>query len=157
MDEKIDIYEDNKIIITQLVLNNDKDIKLLRGFEEDTKKRYIRNIVIMIGDEFITSNVADTMLFKEELALFSYGDKQNKYFFPSTRTINQENVYSLEISLSNDKKIYITRSEAKAMVGLWNMSLQGYSFARLLEFEREQTLETWTLALEANGYFELIE
>ena len=157
MDEIIDVCADNKIIITHVVLNNNKDIKLLRGFEEDTKKRYMRNIVIMIGDEFITSNVADTMLFKEELALFSYGDKQNKYFFPSTRTINQENVYSLELTLNNGKKIYITKSEAKAMVGLWNMSLQGYSFARLLEFEKEQTLETWTLALESNGYLQFVE
>ncbi|WP_151899629.1 hypothetical protein [Sulfurimonas hydrogeniphila] len=111
----------------------------------------------MVEDEFITSNMADTILFKEELALFNYGDKQNKYLFPSTRTINQENVYSLELTLNSGKKIYITKSEAKAMVGLWNMSLQGYSFARLLEFEKEQTLETWTLALEANGYLQLVE
>ncbi|WP_188110026.1 hypothetical protein [Sulfurimonas hydrogeniphila] len=49
MDEIIDVYADNKIIITHVMLNNDKDIKLLRGFEEDTKKRYIRNVVIMVA------------------------------------------------------------------------------------------------------------
>jgi len=157
MDEIIDIYKENKIIVSCVVLNHDENIKLLRGFEEDsnTKKRYIRNIVIMIGDEFITSNIADTMLFKEELALFNFGDKQNKYLVPSSRTIEKESVSSLSITLSDGVVIHITRSEAKAMVGLWNMSLQGYSFARLLEFEKEQTLETWTVALENNGYLQL--
>lgn len=157
MDELIDTCKDNKIIISHVVLNYDRDIKLLRGFEEDAnvKKRYMRNIVIMIGDEFITSNIADTMLFKEELALFNFGDKQNKYFFPSSRTIEKESVSSLALTLSDGKIIHISKSEAKAMVGLWNMSLQGYSFARLLEFEKEQTLETWTIALESNGYLQL--
>jgi hypothetical protein len=157
MDEIIGAYQENRIIISHVVLNHDKDIKLLRGFEEDSgvKKRYMRNIVIMIGDEFITSNIADTMLFKEELALFNFGDKQNKYFFPSSRIVEKESVSSLSLTLSDGKIIYISKSEAKAMVGLWNMSLQGYSFARLLEFEKEQTLETWTVALKLNGYLQL--
>jgi len=157
MDEIVNAYQSSEIIISHVMLNNDKNIKLLRGFEEDerTKKRYIRNIVIMVESEFVTSNIADTMLFKEELALFNFGDSQNKYFFPATRNINKESVFSLVLTLGDGKKIYITRSEAKAMVGLWNMSLQGYSFARLLEFEKEQTLETWTTALESNGYLQL--
>jgi|GEM_PF-5906140 len=157
MDEIIDVYEENKIIVSGVILNYDKNIKLLRGFEQNSisKKRYMRNVVIMIGDEFITSNIADTMLFKEELVLFNYGDKQNKYLFPSSRTIEKESVSSLSITLGDGSVIHISRSEAKAMVGLWNMSLQGYSFTRLLEFEKEQTLETWTVALENNGYLQL--
>jgi len=159
MDEIIGNYNGNKIIISDVSLNNDKNIKLLRGFEVDNiaKKRYMRNVVIMVDNEFITSNMADTMIFKEELALFNFGDKQNKYLLPSSRKIGQENANSLDLQMSDEKVIHITRSEAKAMIGLWNMALQGYSFARLLEFEKEQTLETWTVALEANGYLQLIE
>lgn len=159
MDEIIEKHNGNKIIISDVSLNNDKHIKLLRGFEVDdsAKKKFMRNVVIMVEDEFITSNMADTMIFKEELALFNFGDKQNKYLFPSSRTIEQENTNSLDLTLSDGKVIHITRSEAKAMIGLWNMALQGYSFARLLEFEKEQTLETWTVALEANGYLQLSE
>ena len=159
MDEMIENYNANKIVISDVILNNDKNIKLLRGFELDdsAKKKYMRNVVIMVEDEFITSNMADTMIFKEELSLFNFGDKQNKYLFPSSRKIEQENTNSLDLQLSDGKVIHITRSEAKAMTGLWNMALQGYSFARLLEFEKDQTLETWTVALEANGYLQLIE
>lgn len=159
MDERIDVYQENNIVISHVILNHDKDIKLLRGFEENTKakKRYIRNIVIMIGNEFITSNLADSILLKEELALFNFGDKQNKYFFPSSRTIKQQSVNSLDLTLSNGKVIHICKSEAKAMVVIWNMALQGYSFSRLLELEKKQTLETWTVALEANGYLQVLD
>ena len=159
MDERIDVYQENNIVISHVILNHDKDIKLLRGFEENikAKKRYIRNIVIMIGNEFITSNLADSILLKEELALFNFGDKQNKYFFPSSRTIKQQSVNSLDLTLSNGKVIHICKSEAKAMVVIWNMALQGYSFSRLLELEKKQTLETWTVALEANGYLQVLD
>lgn len=157
MDELVGECQVNRIAISHVVLNQDKNIKLLRGFEQDSshKKRYMRNIVIMIGAEFVTNNIADSMLFKEELSLFDHGDVQNKYFFPSRRILEQESVNSLVLTLEDDKKIYITKSEAKAIVALWNMSMQGYSFARLLEFEKEQTLETWTVALEENGYLQL--
>ena len=159
MDERIDVYQENNIVISHVILNHDKDIKLLRGFEENTKakKRYIRNIVIMIGNEFITSNLADSILLKEELALFNFGGKQNKYFFLSSRTIKQQSVNSLDLTLSNGKVIHICKSEAKAMVVIWNMALQGYSFSRLLELEKKQTLETWTVALEANGYLQVLD
>ena len=157
MDELIIAYQENQIEISHVVLNQDKDIKLLRGFEQDAgnKKRYMRNIVIMIADEFVTSNIADSMLFKEELALFNQGDAQNKYFLPLERTLSEERVNSLVLTLVDNQKIYISKSEARAIVSLWNMSMQGYSFSRLLEFETKQTLETWTASLEQNGYMQL--
>jgi len=157
MDELVEEYKGNTIMISHVVLNQSKNIKLLRGFEHDTKsnKRYMRNIVIMVDDEFVTSNISDSMLLKEELALFNHGDVQNKYFFPSARTLEDERVNSLVLTLSNNKKIHVSRSEARAMVSLWNMAMQGYSFSRLLEFEKSQTLETWTVALESNGYLQL--
>ena len=157
MDELVVEYNGNDIEISHVVLNQDKDIKLLRGFKQDkdNKKKYMRNFVIMIGDEFVTSNIADSMLLKEELFLFNQGDIQNKYFFPSTRKLEQESVNSLVLTLENGRKIYISKSEARAIVALWNMSMQGYSFSRLLEYEKAQTLETWTVALELNGYLQL--
>jgi len=157
MDELVEKYEGNRIAISHVVLNQDKNIKLLRGFEQDinSNKRYMRNIVIMINDEFVTSNIADSMLLKEELALFNQGDVQNKYLSPSSRIVSEEKVNSLLLILSDNKKIHISKSEARAMVSLWNMSMQGYSFSRLLEFEKAHTLETWTVALESNGYLEI--
>lgn len=154
MDENIDKFDGNDIVISTVILNHDKDIKLLRGFEIDEKSnnRYMRNVVIMIENEFVTSMTADTLILQEELAMFNIGDSQNKYFYPISRTINKEVLHSLEFTFDDGRKIYITKSQARAMVKLWNMSLQKYSFARLLEFEQEQSLETWTIALERNGY-----
>lgn len=157
MDEQIVGYQENRIELSHVVLNYDKNIKLLRGFEVDAKsnKRHMRNIVIMVGNEFVTSNIADSILLKEEFALFDRGDAQNKYLFPSDRTVEKERVNSLILKFADDNQIYITRSEAKAIVTLWNMSMHGYSFSRLLEFETKQTLETWTTLLENNGYLQL--
>ena len=159
MDEMIESYNGNKIVISEVSLNNDKHIKLLRGFEVDkkAKQKYMRNVVVMVEDEFITSNMADSMIFKEELVLFNLGDKQNKYLFPSSRTIEQKKANSLDLKLRDGKVIHITRSEARAMIELWKMAFKTYTFSRLLEFEKEQTLETWTVALEANGYLQLSE
>ena len=157
MDELIVGRNENRIELSHVVLNYKHNIKLLRGFGVDAKsdKRYMRNIVIMIGDEFATSNIADSILLKEELALFDRGDAQNKYLFPSDRMIKKERVNSLILKVSDNSEIFVTRSEAKAIVTLWNMSMQGYSFSRLLEFETKQTLESWTMLLEENGYLQL--
>ena len=154
MDEIITKYEKNEIIITEIILNNSKNIKLLRGFEQDsiTQKKYMRNFVIMIENEFVTSNIADSMQLKEELFMFQNGDVQNKYFRLNTRLVNKETVSSLQFIFKNGKKIYVSKSEARAMVSLWSMALQGYSFARLLEFEKEQSLLSWAKVLERNGY-----
>jgi len=155
MDDNISKYN-GRIEISHVMLNNDKDIKLLRGFEVDPSinKRYMRNIVVMVENEFVTSNLTDSAQFKEELILFSTGDPQNKYLYPTTRTINKESVYSLVLTLA-EKKVFIGKAEAKAMVTVWNMAMQGYSFSRLSEYEANQTLETWTSALEFNGYLQL--
>jgi len=156
MDEIIKESYSTDILITHVVLNQQKDIKLLRGYEEDydNKKRYMRNFVIMIKNEFITSNIADSMLFKEELSLFEKGDDQNKYLKLTSRLIGKKQNISLKLNLADKSEIFISKSEAKAIVKLFEMSLQGYSFARLLEFETKQTAQTWTLALENNEYLD---
>ena len=115
----------------------------------------MRNFVIMLDDEFITSNIADSILLKEELNLFYQGDSQNKYFKLKTRTIKNDKVHSLHMLLEDGKEIFVSKSEAKAIVTLWNMSMMGYTFTRLLEFEAQQTLESWTYALEEYGYLQL--
>lgn len=158
MDEIISKQE-SKMVITHVVLNQKKDIKLLRGFEDNkiSKKRYMRNIVVMIENEFITSNIADTMLWKEELMLFEKGDEQNNFFDIVTRKINNKQNISLKLELSNKKEIFITKSEAKAICKMFDMALQGYSFSRLLEFETKQNVESWAVALNHFGYLEYKE
>lgn len=156
MDENIEKFN-GEIDISHVVLDHDKNIKLLRGFEivPDIDKRYMRNVVVMIKDEFVTSNLTDSIRFKEELILFTGGDLQNKFLFPTTRTIKKEIVHSLLVTLPSKKEVFIGKAEARTMVAMWNMAMQGYSFSRLSEFETSQSLETWTRALERNGYLEI--
>ncbi len=156
MDDNISKYN-GEIDISHVILDHGKNIKLLRGFEivPDIDKRYMRNVVIMVSDEFVTSNLTDSIRLREELILFTSGDLQNKFLYPTTRKIKKETVHSLVLTLPSKKEVFIGRAEARTMVTIWNMAMQGYSFSRLSEFETSQSLETWTRALERNGYLEI--
>ena len=159
MDELI--FEDgvNRPEITVVPLNNKHNISLVRAFEVETqtKKKYMRNIVFMVQNEFITDNMADSVLLKEELLLFEKGDAQNRFFQVTSRKINGNAVLSLSLKLSSGKTIHISKSEARAIVSLWNMAMMGYSFSRILEFETQQTVQSWTQALYDNYLLELEE
>ena len=157
MDELIFKDELNKPELTVVPLNNKHEISLLRAFEVDikTQKKYMRNVVFMIQDEFITDNMADSVLLKEELILFDKGDEQNTFFQLKSRKIKESHILSLSLKLESGKTIYISKSQARAIVSLWNMAMMGYSFARILEFETQQTIQSWTQALYNNYLLEL--
>lgn len=157
MDELIFKDELNRPELTVVPLNNKHEISLLRAFEVDTKtkKKYMRNIVFMIQNEFITDNMADSVLLKEELILFEKGDEQNTFFQLKSRKIKESHILSLSLKLESGKTIYISKSQARAIVSLWNMAMMGYSFARILEFETQQTIQSWTQALYNNYLLEL--
>ena len=157
MDDLIFKDELNRPELTVVPLNNKHEISLLRAFEVDlkTKKKYMRNVVFMIQNEFITDNMADSVLLKEELILFEKGDEQNTFFQLKSRKIKESHILSLSLTLDSGKTIYISKSQARAIVSLWNMAMMGYSFARILEFETQQTIQSWTQALYENYLLEL--
>jgi len=157
MDDLIFKDELNRPELTVVPLNNKHEISLLRAFEIDTKtqKKYMRNVVFMIQNEFITDNMADSVLLKEELILFEKGDEQNTFFQLKSRKIKESHILSLSLTLDSGKTIYISKSQARAIVSLWNMAMMGYSFARILEFETQQTIQSWTQALYENYLLEL--
>lgn len=157
MDELIKKDHINRPEPTVVHLHNQKQISLVRAFEIDARnsKKYMRNVLFAIKNEAITDNFADTILLKEELKLFDKGDEQNTFFKVVQRELNGKKVTSLELSLDDGKKIYISRSEAKAIVDIWNMSMQGYSFARILEHENTQTLESWTDIIHQSGLLKI--
>ncbi|MDD3505849.1 MAG: hypothetical protein PHX65_04795 [Sulfurimonas sp.] len=157
MDELIKRDEINIPEPTVVPLHNKKRIALLRAFEVDARnnKKYMRNVLFIVENEAITDNFADTILLKEELLLFDRGDLQNTFFKVVTREVSGKKVISLELCLDSGKKIYISKSEARAIVEIWNMSMQGYSFARILEYENQQTLESWTNILHQSGLLRL--
>lgn len=152
MDELTVKNENFDITLTKVGLNFDKNIYLVRAFEEDqsSKKKYLRTAGILVGDELITSTFADTTHFMEELNLFDFGNDQNKYF-TVTEYIGTPNL-KLKIDYKN---VFISKAEAKTIYKLFNMSLIGYSLARVLEFEYRFTPQSIAAALYRHDYLTL--
>ena len=127
----IDINNNMDCLIPKLiVLNLDKRIFLLNVLQEDNsaKKKYIRSQLIAVNSQILTFGFSDTLHFMEELALFDAGSDQNRYF-----TISEhQNTKNLKIK-NIRSNIFISKSEAKAMCRLFNLSLNGYSLSTVLE------------------------
>ena len=127
----IDINNNMDCLIPKLiVLNLDKRIFLLNVLQEDNsaKKKYIRSQLIAVNSQILTFGFSDTLHFMEELALFDAGSDQNRYF-----TISEhQNTKNLKIK-NIRSNIFISKSEAKAMCRLFNLSLNCYSLSTVLE------------------------
>lgn len=116
----------------EIPLSNNKKIKLFRIYEVDNSKNtcFIRNEGITIDNMIIVSNFSDVVLLMEELNLFDAGSENNKYF----TIVEQNKIKSLKLKLG-EKSIYISKSEARAMFKIYNLSRQGYTFNRVIENE----------------------
>lgn len=137
--------------IIPVALNFDKEIHLLHIFEEDTsvKKKFIRNELISIGDQILTSTFSDTVHFMEELNLFDIGNNQNKYL----DITEYKNTKNLKLKHNGDKNIFISKSEAKAMYKIFNLAFLGYSVSTVLEREFRFTPQTLTQLLHNFMFF----
>ena len=127
----IDINNNIDCLIPKLIiLNLDKRIFLLNVLQEDNraKKKYIRSQLIAVNSQILTLGFSDTLHFMEELALFDAGNDQNRYFtiseYQNTKNLKIKNIRS---------NIFISKSEAKAICRLFNLSLNGYSLSTVLE------------------------
>lgn len=137
-----------ELIIILIALNLDKEIFLLSIYEENLhlKKKFIRNELIIVGNELLTSTFSDSVHFMEEINLFDVGNNQNKYLdvteYQSTR--------NLKLKHSGDKNIFISKSEAKAIYKIFNLAFMGYSVAAVLEREFKFTPQLLTKILYQN-------
>lgn len=137
-----------ELTIIPVALNRDKEIFLLHIFEEDqsAKKKFIRNELVLVGNQILTSTFSDTVHFFEELNLFDTGNNQNKYLdiaeYKSTK--------NLKLKHSGDKNIFISKSEAKAMYKIFNLAFLGYSVVTVLEKEFRLTPQLLTKLLHDN-------
>jgi len=152
MDELTTNNTDYFMSLTKVALNLDKNIFLLRAFEMKghMNKKYLRSSAIMIGNELVTSTFTDTTHFFEELNLFDLGSDQNKYF----TVVEKNKVKNLKLKI-NDNDIYLSKSEAKAIYKLFNLSMVGYSLSRVLEFEFKFTPDNIADVLEHADYLTL--
>ena len=135
MDEIIENYvADGEVFINKTPLNRDKNIYLLRAFLRENNKKYLKSSAILISNVLFASNFADTALFFEELNLFEQGNEQNVFF----EIVKHQKNINLKLKIK-DLKIFISKSEARAMYKIYNLSFVGYSLVRLLEDEYQFT------------------
>ncbi|MBU3014021.1 hypothetical protein KO488_04570 [Poseidonibacter lekithochrous] len=147
------IMFDNDLKMHIVALNLDKEVFLLQISEDNvsTKKKEIRNLLILIKDVILTSRISDTVHFIEEVNMFDFDNNQNKYLdtakFNSTKSLRVKDIKDIK----DTKNTYITRSEARAIYKLYNMSLIGYSFKTTIENEFIFTPDSLIKILEKNG------
>ncbi len=143
----MDVIPEN-VKLVPIVLVHDKHIFLIRGREEDlqNKRSYVRTYLIMVGNEVVTSNYADTKLLISELKLFDKGNKQNKF----TVVEKFDGDINLRLKLSKGH-IYITRAEALAILDIYYDSKSGVGTQRILEFELKFTRELLVKLLSNSG------
>lgn len=139
----------SELKMIKVPLNLDKEIYLLHIFEENynLNKKFIRSELILIENEIFTSTFADTVHFMEELNLFDFGNNQNKYL----DITEYKNTKNLKLKTNEDKNIFISKSEAKAIYKLFNMAFLGYSVATVLEKEFKVTPQILTKLLHDNN------
>jgi len=140
MDEQI---EKAKVENLELLLNSllrDKNISLVKIKESIATKSYLRNLLVIVKNELVTTNYEDTCLFMEELKLFNLGNEQNKYF-----DVKEKNsIKNLRLSLLDGSYIYISKSEASAIYKLYSESKLGLSLNYIRDYEYEFTPEMLT-------------
>jgi hypothetical protein len=134
--------------IIPVALNLDKEIHLLHIFEEDhsMKKKFIRNELVLVSNQILTSTFSDTVHFMEELNLFDIGNNQNKYL----NITEYQSTKNLKLKHNGDENIFISKSEAKAMYKIFNLAFLGYSVAAVLEKEFRFTPQLLTKVLHEN-------
>mgnify|MGYP000859555217 CR=1 FL=1 len=153
MDQSIQVEDNEGTLLTviPISLNLDKKISLIHVFEEDSvlNKKYIRNELILVNNQILTSTFSDTVHFMEELSLFDIGNNQNKYL----AIAEHQKIKNLKLK-NIDDNIFISKSEAKAMNRLFNMALMGYSLSVVLEKEFRFTPQNLTKLLHSHNFLD---
>lgn len=129
----------------------DKRIYLIRAKEVEKYERkvYIRSLLILVGNELITTNYADTKLLLAEIKLFDKGNKQNKY----TVLEKKDGDINLRLQLS-EGHVYISKAEAHTISEIYRESMHGMSTQRLLESEIKFSLPELAQFLNMDGFLE---
>lgn len=142
------IANDNQILASncdEVELNKKHNIYGHRFYSieevNNTEKKILIDLVVVVGNKRITNTFAQTTQFKEELFIFDQGDEQNEYVFPGERMINNKKVKSLAMKINETKMIYLSRSEAKSIATLLNTYVLGFSLTNLKSGDLRDTYD----------------
>lgn len=162
----------NLLKVNHAPLSTFLDLNLVRVFENDQKngKSYIRLVIIMFGNEIVTTVYADANQMKSEIKLFANGNELNRFFkiaslntkskkFKELGYLDDEQadskgkaLFSLTSKIPLENEIFIGIADAEAIVNNWNDAFKGYSMTRLIEYPSEQTLVSLSKLLVEYGY-----
>ena len=147
LDEQINTTIPENVSLIEIPVIRNKKICFVRAKEKVVKERksYLRSLLIMIGDELITTNFADTLVLLAEIQKFERGNKQNFY----TVVEKYEGDINLKLALTNGH-IYISAVESLAILNMYKHSLQGMSLTRIIEDELILTAEMIASYLNEN-------
>jgi len=138
LDEQITKTIPSNVSLIEIPVIRNKEICFIRAKErvDVDKKNYLRSILIMVGNELITTNFADTVVLLAEIQKFEHGNKQNFY----TSVERHDGDVNLKLELTNGH-IYISTVEALAIINMYKHSFQGVSLIRIIEEELVLTAE----------------
>lgn len=138
LDQQITQAIPNNVSLIEIPVIRNKQFSFIRAKEKvvGDKKSYLRSILIMIKDELITTNFADTVVLLAEIQKFERGNKQNFY----TSLEQHDGDINLKLELT-EGHIYISTVEALAIINMYKHSLQGVSLIRIIEEELMLTAE----------------
>jgi len=146
-DQILILKDENNVELLPAVvkLNLDNEMYLIQFFEQNDalKKKYLRAELILVQNYILTSVFCDVMHFMEELALFDYGNDQNKYLVVT----EYKKTKNLKLKYGGNEDVFISKTEAKAIYKLFNLSFLGYSISPILEREFRFTPQILTKIL----------
>jgi len=87
------------VSLIKIPVVRDKKISFLRAKEYVKKdnKSYLRSMLIIVDDELVTTNFADTVVLLAEIQKFERGNKQNTY----TKVETHNGDVNLKLNLTN--------------------------------------------------------
>lgn len=141
------LRDDNGVELLPIAipLDENQGIYLIQVFEEnhEARKKYLRGELIMVTNYILTSTFCDTIHCMEEINLFDAGNDQNRYLSVTEYKATK----NLKLKYDGDVDIFISKSVARSMYKIFNMSFSGYSTSALLEREFRFTPQILTQLL----------
>jgi len=129
---------DHKDYRNSYIIDPKNNIKILEIIDKGDKGTlYLMGIYIEIGSEIITTNFIETCGFFVELKLFANGNVQNDFF--KIESIN--GITNLSITLSDETKIYISKSQAEVMLIAYQKANLGVNTSRILRCENRDIIK----------------
>lgn len=124
------------IYCDEILLNKKNKLNLRIFFneiEENHKiKKYAESIELIQNEELVTEEYTELIQFREELNLFTKGDKQNKFFEIVDRKLENVNVKSLCYTNKDNKKYHYSQAETKTIHNVINITLSNYYLYNLI-------------------------